>query len=209
MAPSILLTLSTLAVLAFAFPPPTPTSPLYQDGSVGQSPLRPFAASTISPVSYQQIFQDFPSGSSPQGRFFAVSQANGATSNINTLIRFDKIPGNAFECSLKVSFTNPISSSGNTQLTVFSLSNNIASTDTYSTYFPNGGRGTPKGGTNFGTITLTGKGQNSVVNTRPCAASLNFLFQIAADNTGAGTVSFTDTSTSQSINGFFLTYGTS
>lgn len=158
------------------------------------------------PTSYQQISQSSPQKSFPQNNIFKVSQANGGTDNINTLLRFSGIPPGSYGCQLAVSFTfeYPIESSGSTLLNVYALPNPISPTDTYTTYFPNGGRGIPKGASLFGSITITR--QKVVINSQVCKPSLGYLFQIASD-TKAGNVTFADAGNNLSgIGGFYLTY---
>lgn len=162
-------------------------------------------AVTRVPTSYQLISRDLPNKAFPQNRVLQVSQANGGLSNIDTLLYFDGIPPGSFGCQLAISFSPnyPLALSGNSQLNVFKLSRNITKSDTYSTYFPQGGRGIPVGGFLFGTINpSTRKG---IVNSGVCAPSLSFLVEIASD-TAAGSVAFTDAGNPQVINGFFLTY---
>ena len=125
---------------------------------------------------------------------------------MNTLVRFASIPSGSFGCQLAVTFTfqYPISSSGNAQLNVFALPNDISKTDTYKTYFPNGGRGTPKDSFLFATTTING--QKAVLNSQGCKPTLGYLFQIASD-TAAGAVSFVDAGNNLSgISGFFITH---
>lgn len=158
------------------------------------------------PTSYQQISSSAPSKSFPQNNIFNVSQTSGSKDNTVTLLRFSGIPPGSYGCQLSMSFTYqyPIFSSGSTQLNVYALGKTISSGDTYATYFPNGGRGTPKDSFLFGTTTVNG--QRAVVNSEVCSTSLSFLFEIASE-TQDGSVTFADAGNNLSgIGGFYLTY---
>ncbi len=206
MLPKFLFSLSHLAVLAVAIPGQTPIGSLHYDQLAEKSSFSSRACTIELPASYQQISEDAPSTSFTQSHLFNVSQAQGGTSNVDTLVRFANIPSGSFGCELSVSFTFdfPISSSGNTLLNVYSLPSDISKTDTYATYFPNGGRGTPKGSFLFASIKITG--QKAVLNSQSCKPTLNYLFQIASD-TAAGAVSFVDAGNNLSgIGGFFVSH---
>lgn len=158
------------------------------------------------PSSYQQIVRTSPQKSFPQNNIFNVTQATGGNDNTDTLLSFTKIPPGSYGCQLAVSFTfdYPIYSIGSTQLNVYALPNNISSSDTYATYFPNGGRGIPKGAYLFATTTITG--QKAVLNSQVCQPNLGYLFEIASP-TAAGSVTFADAGNNLSgIGGFYLTY---
>lgn len=171
-----------------------------------QVPLQPKSCSIKLPTSYQQILQSQPKKSFPQNNLFNVSQDDSGGSNVDTLLRFANIPPGSYGCQLAMSFTfeYPIDSSGSTQLNVYALPGDISASDTYATYFPDGGRGTPKESFLFGTTTITG--QRAVINSAFCRPSLGFLFQIAS-STKAGRVVFQDAGNNLSgIGGFYLSY---
>lgn len=192
MSLSSLFALTYLAVLAV-------TSP-------AQPALVPRACTTQLPISYQQISENQPSTPFTQGRLFKVSQANNGVSDVDTLVRFAGIPSGSYGCQLSVSFTYEyqINSTGNALLNVYSLPNDISSTDTYTTYFGENTRGTPKGSYLFDTIQITG--QKAVLNSQTCKPALGYLFEIASD-TAAGSVSFLDAGDNLSgIGGLYMTY---
>ena len=169
-----------------------------------QVPLEPKSCTIKLPTSYQQIVQSQPKQSFPQGNLFNVSQDSSGA--VDTLLRFTNIPSGSFGCQVAVSFTFgfPIDSEGSTLLNVYALPNPISSSDTYATYFPDGGRGTPKGSFLWATTTITG--QKAVLNSETCKPTLGYLFQIAS-STKAGSVSFRDAGNNLSgIGGFYLTY---
>ena len=205
------LTITTLATLAIASVPQIPLSPLHHDEHTKQSNPAPLSCTIQLPTSYQQIAQNSPTTSSPQSNLFNVSQAQGGTSNVDTLLQFTNIPSGAGgPCTLLISFTRdfPINSTGSTLLNVYAFSsgNAISKSDTYQTYFPSGGRGTPKGMFLWTSITITG--QAATLNSGGCPAkgSWGFLFQIASE-TGAGAVAFADAGNNLSgIGGFYMTY---
>ena len=197
---------ATLATLAFALPNEALISPFRQGESAEQLPLGPLACTTKLPTSYQQIAQNFSTTSFPQNNIFNVTQAAGGTADVDTLLQFAGIPAGSYGCQLAMSFTSqyPINSSGSAQLSVYALPNPISKTDTYATYFPNGGRGTPKNSYLFATTTITG--QKAVLNSQACRPALGYLFQIAS-TTAAGAVAFVDAGNNLSgISGFYLTY---
>ena len=186
--------IATLAASATAFP------------SKKQAALTPLSCTIQLPTSYQQIVQTSPTTSFPQNNIFNVTQAADGSANTDTLLRFAEIPSGSYGCEVAMSFTfeYPIYSSGETQLNVYALPNDISSSDTYQTYFPDGGRGTPKGSYLWATTTITG--QKAVLNSKTCQPALGFLFQIAS-STGAGAVTFTDAGDNLSgIGGFYLTH---
>lgn len=171
-----------------------------------QEPLLPNSCTIKLPTSYQQIVQSQSKKSFPQNNIFNVSQDNSGGSNVDTLLRFSGIPSDSYGCQLAISFTfdYPIDSSGSTQLSVYALPNPISSSDTYATYFPNGGRGTPKDSFLFATTTITG--QRAILNSQACRPSLGYLFQISS-STKAGSVTFVDAGNNLSgIGGFYITY---
>ena len=89
-------------------------------------------------------------------------------------------------------------------MNIYSLSQDITPSSTYSTYFPQGGKGAPTGSTLFGTTTING--QKQIINSEVCANDLSFLFEIASDDV-AGSVSYQDAGDNLSgIGGLFLTY---
>lgn len=210
MYPSILFAATTLMTLAFASPAQepriqAPIGPLHGE-SAKQSTPGPLSCTIKLPTSYQQIARDKPTTSYPQANRFSVSQASGGAANVDTLLRFAGIRSGSFGCQLAMSFTfeYPINSTGSTLLNVFALPNDISPTDTYEKYFPNGGRGTPKGSFLWATTTITG--QKQVVNSEVCRPSLGYLFQISSD-TKAGAVEFLDAGNNLSgIGGFYMTY---
>ncbi|MCJ1461619.1 hypothetical protein MMC07_000216 [Pseudocyphellaria aurata] len=158
------------------------------------------------PSSYQQIRSSKPGTAFPQNNIFNVTQIIATKDYTDTLLRFSGIPSGSYGCQLAVSFTfeYPIYSSGSTLLNVYSLPVPITEKDTYDTYFPNGGRGIPKGASLFGTTTITG--QKAVINSQVCKPSLGYLFEIASD-TQDGSVLFADAGNNLSgIGGFYLTY---
>ena len=105
---------------------------------------------------------------------------------------------------MSFTYEYPIYSNGETQLNVYALPHDISETDTYETYFPNGGRGTPKDSPLWATTTITG--QKAVLNSEACQPALGYLFQIAS-STGAGEVTFADAGDNLSgISGFYMTY---
>lgn len=190
-----LLAVSALAVLITAAPPP--------QEALG---FHPTACSIRLPASYQQINQVQPRQSYRQGFVFKVSQSEGGGSNIGTLLRFSGIPSGSYGCTLALSFTfeYPINSTGSTLISVYALSNNISTSDTWETYFPVGRKGTPIGGFLFGSTTITG--QKAVINSQTCKNSLNYLF-VLSDETKAGEVVFVDAGNNLSgIGGFYLAY---
>ena len=169
--------------------------------------LRPAACSTKLPSSYQQIAQEYPKQTFPQtSSVFKVSQHSGGVKNVNTLLRFSGIPKNAYGCQLTMSFPPgyPIQNTGSSQVNVYRLLNNINSTDTYETYYPGGGRGLPKDGFLFATVTILG--QRAVLNSESCKEDLNYLFAIASE-TKEGGVTFFDSGTNPSgLSGFYISY---
>lgn len=173
---------------------------------IGLEDVNPAACTIKLPSFYQLISSATPQTSFQQSRLFQVNQAAGGTNNVDTLVSFTGIPTGSFGCQLAMSFTfeYPINSTGSTLLNVYALPKPIKSTDTYETYFPQGGRGTPKGSYLFATTRITG--QKAVLNSQTCAPTLGYLFEIASD-TDAGTVSFVDAGNNLSgIGGFYLTY---
>lgn len=188
--------LSVLATVSTA----TPTKQ-----EVLQSPVDQTLSISL-PVSYQLISQDTPNTSFQQSRLLKVSQVQGGLSNIDTLLRFTGIPAGSFGCQLALSFTFEfqINSTGNSQVNIYRLPNDIKPTDTYATYFPKGGRGTPEGASLFGTTTING--QKAIINSQVCTPNLNYLIEIASD-TQAGSVAFVDAGNNLSgIGGFFVSY---
>ncbi|MCJ1224427.1 hypothetical protein MMC12_001072 [Toensbergia leucococca] len=174
--------------------------------------LVPRACSTLFPT-YQTISSANPGTVGAQNNQFTISQtpatSNGA-GNVDTIVTFPAIPAGSYGCQLALSVT-PVTNSGANQATVYSLNNGpmgATAGDTYSTYFPNGGTGTPATGTNFGTVNIVAGG-NQVINSKACpsgaSSGLSFLFEIA-DPTATGSDQFTDTSVAGSPNGVYLTY---
>ncbi|MCJ1423020.1 hypothetical protein MMC29_000901 [Sticta canariensis] len=158
------------------------------------------------PSSYQQIFRSSPQTSFPQNHTFNVVQATGGKDNVDTLLRFSGIPPGSYGCQLAMSFAieYPIHGIGSTQLNIYALPRPISPTDTYATYYPNGGRGTPKDSYLWATTTITGG--RAVINSDSCRPDLGYLFQIASE-TKAGSVRFTDAGNNLSgIGGFYLTH---
>ncbi|MCJ1356186.1 MAG: hypothetical protein MMC33_006180 [Icmadophila ericetorum] len=98
---------------------------------------------------------------------FLVSQdANGANS-IDTLVSFTGIPSGSYECQLAMEFTyeynitNVLAVPGEPLINVYAISSsahNISVSDTYFTYFPDGGSGLPDfpGSYLFGSTHITG-----------------------------------------------------
>ncbi|MCJ1429111.1 hypothetical protein MMC29_007024 [Sticta canariensis] len=184
---------------------PTIQVPL-QDEDVYNDGFHDKSCTIKLPSSYQQISRVSPQKSFPQNNIFNVTQATGGKDNTDTLLRFSGIPTGSYGCQLAVSFTfdYPIYSIGSTQLNVYALPRPISPSDTYSTYFPNGGRGIPKDSYLFATTTITG--QKAVLNSQVCQPSLGYLFEIASE-TAAGSVTFADAGNNLSgIGGFYLTY---
>lgn len=179
--------------------------PLQDENPLDESPGTKSCTVRL-PTSYQQIVRSSPQKSFPQNNIFNVTQTDGGKDNTDTLLSFADISFKTGPCQLAMSFTYqyPIYSSGSTQLNVYALPGPISSKDTYATYFPNGGRGIPKGSYLFGTTTITG--QKAVVNSQVCRSNLGYLFQIASE-TGIGGVTFADAGNNLSgIGGFYLTY---
>lgn len=142
----------------------------------------------LSPLSctikQQQFFQDSASNSFPQHSIFHVGQAEGGTTNVDTLFGFDDIPSGSFGCQVAMSSTldYPINSSG-TQLNVYALQSEFPSEDAHGIYFPGGGRGTLEGSFLWATTTITG--QKAVLNSQGCRPTSRCLFEIAS-STAAG-----------------------
>lgn len=158
------------------------------------------------PSSYQQIIRSSPQISFPQNHTFNVVQATGGNDNVDTLLRFSGIPPRSYGCQLAMSFAveYPIHGNGSTQLNIYALPRPVSSTDTYATYYPDGGRGTPEDSYLWATTTITGA--RAVINSVSCRPDLGYLFQIASE-TEAGSVRFTDAGNNLSgIGGFYLTY---
>lgn len=177
-----------------------------QDENLDHESIHVKACSIKLPTSYQQITRSSPTKSFPQNNIFNVTQTNGGKSNTDTLLRFSGIPPGSTGCQLAVSFTfqYPIYSSGNAQLNVYPIHQPILASDTYATYFPNGGRGTPKGSFLWATTTITG--QPATLNSEGCLSDLGYLFQIASE-TADGAVTFADAGNNLSgIGGFYLKY---
>ena len=209
-----LLVLSYAATLATAS---QPQSPLQHDAESVEVPQEQHQHSSSGPgilactyqtaTSYQQIARDAPTASFPQSRLFNVSQASGGLHNIDTLVRFSGIPSGAYGCQLSVSFSAnyPINSSENAQLNVYSLPKDISKSDTYATYFPSGGRGTPSGSFLFATVTVL-PGSKAVLNSQSCAAAGRYLFQIASDTAKASVAFVSAGNSATGIDGFYLSY---
>lgn len=105
---------------------------------------------------------------------------------------------------MSFTFDYEIDSSGSTQLSVYSLSNDVSEDDTYATYFTNGGIGTPAGSFLWATTEITG--EKAVLNSKTCNSSMSFLFQIASANS-AGSVAFLDAGDNLSGHGgFYMSY---
>ena len=192
---SSLLAASILAALSIATPPVQEVLGVHPELCLNKLP-----------TSYQQINQVVPKQSYPQSFVFKVSQSEGGLDNIGTLLRFSGIPSGSFGCTLSLSFTfeYPINNTGSTLVNAYSLSNDIKPSDTWATYFPNGQKGTPRGGYLFGSTRITG--QKAVINSQVCNSSLNYLFLIASD-TKAGEVAFVDAGNNLSgIGGFYIAY---
>lgn len=171
-----------------------------------QIPIKPLGCIISLPTSYQQIYQAAPAESFEQDRYFNVSQISGGSNDIDTLLHFSGIPSGSWGCQLAMSFTfdYEIDSSGSTQLSVYSLSNDISEDDTYATYFTNGGIGTPAGSFLWATTEITG--EKAVLNSKTCNSSMSFLFQIASANS-AGSVAFLDAGDNLSGHGgFYMSY---
>ncbi|MCJ1461615.1 hypothetical protein MMC07_000212 [Pseudocyphellaria aurata] len=161
------------------------------------------------PSSYQQIRSLKPRTAFPQNLHdFNVTQTVATKDYTDTLLRFSGIPRGSYSCELTfdIRFIVPIHSSGSTQLNVYALPLPISAKDTYETYYPNGGRGIPKGAYLFGTTTII-TGQRVVINSQACKPSLGYLFRITSD-TKDGSVSFNDLGNNDlvGISGFYLTY---
>lgn len=166
--------------------------------------LTPRSCTTKLPTSYQLISRDNPTTSFQPSRLLKVTQADGGRSNIDTLLSFKGIPAGSFGCQLEISFTPDFEIDGGAQVNIYKLPNDIKSSDTYQTYFPGGGRGTPKGAFLFGTTTING--QKAVINSQVCTPNLNYLIEIASD-TKAGSVSFVDSGKPPpNVDGFLLTF---
>lgn len=171
-----------------------------------QTPLAPLSCTISLPTSYQQIDQASPSEAFSQGDRFNVSQSSSGNQDVDTLLRFSNVPSGAYGCEVAMSFTfgYDIDSSGSTQLSVYSLPADIGAEDTYATYFPNGGIGTPEGAYLWTTTEITGN--KAVLNSKTCNSTMSFLFQIAS-STSAGSVAFLDAGDNLSgIGGFYMTY---
>lgn len=184
----------------------TTAAPADQEVLKSSHDVESTACSTKLPTSYQLISRDLPKTSFQPSRLFEVSQVVGGVSNTDSLLRFSGIPPGSFGCQLAISFTAnyPITSSGSTQVNIYGLLNDIRSTDTYSTYFPNGGRGIPKDAFLFGTTTINGL--KAVINSQVCRPNLAYLIEIASD-TKAGRVTFVDAGKPHpDVAGFYLTY---
>ena len=136
---------------------------------------------------------------------FSVGQLDGNDNNTDTIVRFDRIPDGSYGCQLNVKFasTDGIASSGNTQVNVYTVAENVTSVDTYLTYHTYG-EPSPVGSM-WGTGTV---GDATVVlNSQSCKGQLTFLVRIASDDK-AGSVAFSDSSAPDAsvLNGFFMTY---
>ena len=168
--------------------------------------LVPRSCQTQYPTSYQQIEQDAPSSSFPQGKHFEVSQSSGGINAVDTLVHFTGIPAGSYGCQLAVAFpaNYPITSSGSKLLNVYAVPRDISPSDSYSTYFSKGNRGIPDNSYLFGSVTIDGS--SHVINSKVCAPNLSFLFEIASD-TQAGETEFEDNgSAANGPAGLYLTY---
>ncbi|MCJ1461617.1 hypothetical protein MMC07_000214 [Pseudocyphellaria aurata] len=155
------------------------------------------------PSSYQQIRSSKPGAAFPQNSIFNATQIIATKDYTDTLLSFSGIPTGSYGCELTFNSTlgYPIISSGSTQLNVYALPLPISAKDTYDTYYPNGGRGPPKGAYLFGTTTII-TGQKAVIGSQACKPSLGYLIRIASD-TKDGSVVF---AAAGSIGGFYLTH---
>ncbi|MCJ1338873.1 hypothetical protein MMC09_004162 [Bachmanniomyces sp. S44760] len=187
-----LISLSLLSTLAAAIPTP--------------AALAPRSCTTIIPNSYQTIQENAPYGVFNPVREFQVSQQSGGEYSIDTIVNFTDIAAGSYGCELGLSFTNEynIPQSGSTLLNVYALDTSIAGDESYETYFPNGGKGTPAGAYLFGSVTITG--QKQIINSKACSSELSFLFEISNEDE-AGSVFFVDAGDNLSgIGGLFMTF---
>lgn len=160
--------------------------------------LVPRACTTVFPTFIDLIDQANPT-TSTSGMDFTVAldpAAGNTFTRRDALVTFDNIPAGSYGCQLEAIFPAgaTVTSTGASQVNVYSLDRVAAPTDTYAT--------SPNNVILFGTITFasdpTGP-TTRVINSAACAPSLSYRFSLAGDSGTAGSVSFAEIATTQGL----------
>lgn len=163
----------------------------------GTSNLVPRACTTVFPTFIDLIDQANPTTNTDGMQVtVALDPATGNTfTRRDALVRFDNIPAGSYACQLEAVFPAgaTVTSTGASQVNVFSLDRLAEPTDTYATAPNNVGL--------FGTITFASDPNTAttrVINSAACAPSLSYRLSLASDST-AGSVSFAEVANSQGL----------
>jgi len=181
---SIAATFLASALLSAATPTPT---------------LVPRACSTVFPTVIDLIDQAMPN-STTDGMTVTVALDQAANSTTLThrdaLVIFNNIPAGAYGCQLEAIFPAGavITSSGVTQVNVFSLNRVASPTDTYATAPNNVGQ--------IGIITFSSSPTGptkQVINSAACSTSLSYRLSLASDANRPGSVTFQEIAGAQGL----------
>ncbi|KAI9874006.1 MAG: hypothetical protein M1830_010300 [Pleopsidium flavum] len=158
--------------------------------------LVPRACTTLFPTFIDHIDEQNPNTATVDSTFeVALDDNAGTLFHRDVLVRFDNIPAGSYGCQLDAFFPAgaTITSTGATQVNVFSLDRLAEPTDTFAT--------APNNVNLFGTITFSSSATDSrtaVINSGVCAPSLSFRFTLASP-TAIGDVNFAEILNTQGL----------